>query len=274
VSDDEDHHHHHHGGSTAVIKPAAAAGLPGSSPAPENNEGDSDNNKNDNGMRSPSFHDDSAGHFRGVRGTLIADRYRIIRDVGFGTFGRVVECLDLESRRRSHQHDDDQRRHRRSSSAAAAAEHYVAIKIVRKVKRYNESAQIEARIVQDHVNRRGGRGVTHCAILHDAFTFAGHFCMVFENLGLSLYDFMKRNKYQPFSMACIQDFTVQLLQTLEFLHSFRLIHTDLKVGTNIYVASVCVFSLLLLEHCKALVPSTATRTSHILLFQLPYLLLD
>ena len=52
--------------------------------------------------------------------------------------------------------------------------------------------------------------------------------MVFENLGFSLYDFLKRHKYQPFPMVCIRDFAQQLLEALEFLHSFNLIHTDLK----------------------------------------------
>jgi serine/threonine protein kinase len=65
--------------------------------------------------------------------------------------------------------------------------------------------------------------------MHEAFTFENHFCMVFESLGPSLYDFLKRHDYQPFPMVCIQDFAVQLLETLEFLHSFRLIHTDLKI---------------------------------------------
>jgi serine/threonine protein kinase len=52
--------------------------------------------------------------------------------------------------------------------------------------------------------------------------------MVFEALGPSLYDFLKRQQYQPFPISCVQDFARQLLETLEFLHSFRLIHTDLK----------------------------------------------
>ncbi|GAX15006.1 CDC-like kinase [Fistulifera solaris] len=30
-------------------------------------------------------------------------------------------------------------------------------------------------------------------------------------------------------MLCVQDFTVQLLETLEFLHGIRMIHTDLKI---------------------------------------------
>lgn len=141
---------------------------------------------------------------------MIADRYKTIRQVGIGTFGRVIECLDLKARGR------------------APRDNVVALKIVRNVKRYYDSALIEARVVDD-VNRRGGRGVSHCVVMYKSFTFGGHYCMVFESLGPSLYDFLKRHKYRPFPMACIQDFTVQLLETLEFLHSFRLIHTDLKI---------------------------------------------
>lgn len=134
-----------------------------------------------------------------------------------GTFGRVLECLDLKRQSRSGTRD----RQRHTDNAT------VAIKVVRNVKRYYESALIEADIVDD-VNRRGGRGVSHCAIMYDAFTFAGHYCMVFEKLGPSLYDFQKRQKYRPFPLMCVRDFAKQLLETLEFLHSFRLIHTDLK----------------------------------------------
>lgn len=163
-----------------------------------------------------SVHDDTVGHFDGGPGTMIANRYRVLNEVGVGTFGRVLECLDFE---RSRWNRNRERREK---------DEYCAIKIVRKVKRYYESALIEAKIIRE-VNRREGRGRTHCVILHDSFTWNGHYCMVFENLGPSLFDFLKRHNYQAFPMACVQDFTVQLLETMEFLHSFRLIHTDLKI---------------------------------------------
>ena len=152
---------------------------------------------------------------------MIADRYRLLRDVGMGTFGRVVDCLDLHSQR-----------HRQGNGHG---EVYVAIKIVRSVKRYCESAKIEAGIV-GQMNRRGGRGRSHCVILHDSFNYKGHFCMVFESLGPSLYDFMKRHDYRPFPMICVQDFAVQLLETMEFLHSFGLIHTDLKIENILLIS--------------------------------------
>jgi len=158
-----------------------------------------------------SAHDDSIGHFRGGPGTIIADRFKIIEEVGLGTFGRVVECLDLRAQEKS---------------ARRQRNRFVAIKIVRDIKRYYKAAIIEADILED-VNRRGGRGVTHCAVMYDAFTFANHYCLVFECLGPSLYDFLKSHKYKPFPMYCIEDFSRQLLEALEFMHSFGLIHTDL-----------------------------------------------
>lgn len=167
--------------------------------------------------RSNSVHDDSTGHYPIRAGTIIGHRYKMLREVGLGTFGRVVECLQIPDR-------NEDRRHRSSREP----DRHVAIKIVRNVKRYYESAVIEARIISE-ANRRGGRGRTHCVLLHDTFRIDGHFCLVFENLGPSLYDFLKRNNYQPFPMVCVQDFTVQLLETLEFLHGIRVIHTDLKI---------------------------------------------
>ena len=152
---------------------------------------------------------DTVGHFKGGPGTLVSEKYEIVRDMGIGTFGRVVECIDRRSKPgREHSH--------------------VAIKIVRDVKRYYASAQIEADILRD-VNSRGERGTSLCVKMLDHFHLNGrHYCLVFESLGLSLYDFLKRHDFQPFPLYCIRDFSSQLLNALEFLHSFRLIHTDLK----------------------------------------------
>lgn len=167
--------------------------------------------------RSPSERDDSIGHYKGEPGDTIDEKYKIIKEVGLGTFGRVLECCNIHSLNRS---DPS----------------HVAIKVVRDVKRYTKSAYIEAEMIRD-VNNRGGRGRTHCVILRETLTFQGHFCLVFESLGLSLYEFMKRNKHEAFPMVCVQDFTVQLLETLEFLHSFRMIHTDLKIENILLVDS-------------------------------------
>lgn len=165
--------------------------------------------------------DDSYGHFEGQAGTVIYGRYQIIKDVGLGTFGRVVQAMDLERHPRGHVGRMHDRRHK------ANIEDTVAIKIVRKVKRYHESALIEADILRD-VNNRGGRGLSLCAVLLRQFDLQGHCCLVFECLGRSLYDFMKTHGFKPFPLYCVRDFAKQLLEALEFIHSFGLIHTDLK----------------------------------------------
>jgi Protein kinase domain len=173
--------------------------------------GEHDSGKNKS-QSSPTNYDDSVGHYKGRKGSVIADRYRVVKEVGVGTFGRVLQCIDLKHRRKNDHPDQD----------------IVAIKVVRNVKRYHESAIIEANIIRD-VNRRGGRGLSHCAVMYDAFSYHGHFCMVFESLGPSLYEYLKHREYKPFPISCVRHFAVQLLETLEFLHSFEIIHTDLKL---------------------------------------------
>jgi hypothetical protein len=202
-----------------------------------------------------NIHDDTIGHFQGRDGCVIADRYRVLKEVGVGTFGRVVECLDIKRRRERQNWEDDcyfrrendgsrQHQHSLYRSKPERERHYdnpnniVAIKVVRNIKRYYDSAKIEADIIED-VNRRGRRGVTHCALMYDTFSFDGHYCMVFECLGPSLYDFLKGQKYHPFPIQCVRDFARQLLETLEFLHSFRLIHTDLKVRVSLLHCVAC-----------------------------------
>jgi dual-specificity kinase len=55
-----------------------------------------------------------------------------------------------------------------------------------------------------------------------------HMCLVFEPLGKSLYDFIKDNKYNGYSIGQIQSIATQCFRALEFLHSIGLTHTDLK----------------------------------------------
>eukprot|EP00250_Pteridium_aquilinum_P021709 c25203_g1_i1 orf=337-882(+) len=51
---------------------------------------------------------------------------------------------------------------------------------------------------------------------------------VFEKLGPSLYDFLRANDYRPFSVDLVRDFGRQLLESVAYMHSLSLIHTDLK----------------------------------------------
>ncbi|ETV89198.1 CMGC/CLK protein kinase, variant [Aphanomyces astaci] len=151
-------------------------------------------------------HDDTIGSYEGVPGDVIDKRYEILRDAGLGTFGRVVLCKDLLSKNK-----DD----------------IVALKVVRKVEKYSESAKIEANILK-HVNDKDVRGDSLCVRMHRWFEFQGHVILVFEQLGGSLYDYLKQQDYKPFPLDSIRAYAWQLLTSLKFLHHIKLIHTDLK----------------------------------------------
>lgn len=240
--------------------------------------------------------DDSIGHYEGQPGDVMAGIYEITGEAGVGTFGRVLECFD--------------RRHRQ----------HVAIKVVRNIARYTESAAVEAEILRDvnaaaltatesprasasassnttarlpadrqstsacnntserdarrdndgrnsdennESTSRGSRARAAssrscrkvggdggclaltaqnvlgtyslcapsalCVRLLSTFDFQGHFCLVFEKLGMSLYELLKTNNYRPFFNTTVARMSRQLLEALDFLHDLRLIHTDLKL---------------------------------------------
>lgn len=143
------------------------------------------------------------GSYAGKAGDYIANRYKILREAGLGTFGRVLECLDKQRNE------------------------VVAIKVVRKVDKYTESAKIEAAILQD-VNDKDRNNDGLCVRMFKWFEYKGHVCMVFERLGCSLYDYLKNHDYKPFPLHCIRAYAWQLLTSLEYIHSIKLVHTDLK----------------------------------------------
>jgi serine/threonine protein kinase len=103
----------------------------------------------------------------------------------------------------------------------------VAIKVVRNVKRYTESAEVEARILT-LVNKADPGNESHCVRFYSTFNHGDHLCMVFELLGPSVYDYLKRNRYKPLPLYCVQAFADQLCWAIAYLHALDLTHTDLK----------------------------------------------
>jgi serine/threonine protein kinase len=134
-----------------------------------------------------------------------------VKESGRGTFGKVYICTDTTNGRE------------------------VAIKVVRRVRRYIEAAAIESDILLD-VNKADPEGGSLIVRYYNGFHYREHFCMVFEPLGPSLYDYIKANKYLPPPLYCVQAFADQLLTSVAFLHEMRLIHTDLKLENILLVS--------------------------------------
>ncbi|KAJ9119026.1 hypothetical protein QFC22_003515 [Naganishia vaughanmartiniae] len=159
--------------------------------------------------------DDKDGHYIVTPGSYFGPqhKFRIIRLLGQGTFGKVVEATE------------------RGKSL-----HKVAVKIIRAVPKYREAAGIEIRVLR--TLRDNDPENTHkCIHLLDTFDWRNHICLVTPLYGQSVFDFLKENKFQPFPEKHIQSFAASLLDSLKFLHRLNLIHTDLKPENILLVSN-------------------------------------
>ncbi|XP_071910425.1 serine/threonine-protein kinase AFC1-like isoform X1 [Coffea arabica] len=155
--------------------------------------------------------DDKDGHYVFAIGENLTPRYRILSKMGEGTFGQVLECLDNERKE------------------------IVAIKVVRSVHKYREAAMIEIDVL--HKLLRHDVGGARCVQIRNWFDYRNHICIVFEKLGPSLYDFLRKNSYRSFPIDLVREFGRQLLESVAFMHDLRLIHTDLKPENILLVSS-------------------------------------
>ncbi|KAK4762780.1 hypothetical protein SAY86_008548 [Trapa natans] len=155
--------------------------------------------------------DDKDGHYMFAVGDNLTPRYKINRKIGEGTFGQVLECWDREVRE------------------------MVAIKVVRSIKKYREAAMVEIDVLQ--LLGRCDRNGCHCVKIRNWFDYRNHICIVFEMLGPSLYDFLRRNNYRPFPVDLVRELGRQLLECVAFMHNLNLIHTDLKPENILFISS-------------------------------------
>eukprot|EP00261_Vitis_vinifera_P034226 XP_019075469.1 PREDICTED: serine/threonine-protein kinase AFC2 isoform X2 [Vitis vinifera] len=110
----------------------------------------------------------------------------------------------------------------------------VAIKVVRGIKKYREAAMIEVEVLQllGKYDKSGSR----CGQIRNWFDYRNHICIVFEMLGPSLYDFLRKNNYRSFPVDLVREIGRQLLECVAFMHDLHLIHTDLKPENILFVS--------------------------------------
>ena len=173
--------------------------------------------------------DDDRGHLEVGPGDVLAGRYAVLVESGRGTFGRVLLCADAGEGGGALAAASI------SSPAAAGRNRVVAIKVVRRIRRYTEAARIEAAILAD-VNAADASGAAPVVRFERSFEWRGHLCLVMEALGPSLYDYVRANEYRPPPLYCCQAFADQLLRAVAFLHGMHLVHTDLKLENVLLVS--------------------------------------
>ena len=153
------------------------------------------------------------------------ERYRVIKQLGKGTFGRVVEMWDEQERT------------------------HVAVKVVRAVEKYSREAEIEAEILLA-VQKDAALDLPIGRLIR-SFSSQGHRCLVFGKLGPSLYHALRGVKREAerrsrgkalhagrfFSLAAISRVALDCFRALAHLHAIKLAHTDLKPENVLFAAA-------------------------------------
>eukprot|EP01137_Pigoraptor_chileana_P023119 Opistho-2@88912 len=155
------------------------------------------------GAANNNGYDDSRGDYLIQMNDHLSYRYEVLDLLGKGSFGQVVKCID---------HKTDQQ---------------VAVKIIRNKKRFHHQALIEVKIL-DFLKKHDRDNSHNIIHMTEYFYFRNHLCISFELMSLNLYEFIKNNNFQGFSLSLIRRFAVQILQCLKLLKEQNIIHCDLK----------------------------------------------
>lgn len=133
---------------------------------------------------------------------LIGRQYKVIKMMGKGTFSKVYSCLDT------------------------MANKLIALKIFTQ-RNQASLVKIETQIAM-HLKRADPMDHYNFVKILDLFRCRNQFFIVYENLSLSLYDYMATVRKKAYTVKELRVIAKQVVATMEFLHRQKVVHTDLK----------------------------------------------
>lgn len=132
------------------------------------------------------------------------EEYKVIDLLGKGTFGQVFKCSTNNGEN-------------------------VAVKIIKNHPAYHKQAIVEVQITKMFKEQTTiFNDVKHIVQMRDFFTCKGHLCIVFELLGIDLYQMLENNQLKGHPLPIVQGFLSQMLQGLCVLSDSDIIHCDIK----------------------------------------------
>ena len=145
--------------------------------------------------------------FQIVINSVVAGRYKVLEYLGSAAFSKAVQCLDMLTNQQ------------------------VCMKIIENNKDYFDQSIDEIKLLA-YINVNGDVDAKNVLRMYDYFYHKEHLFIVTELLRDNLYEFSKYNReHEPepyFTLGHVQRVAHQTLIALEYLHSLRLIHCDLK----------------------------------------------
>ena len=99
----------------------------------------------------------------------------------------------------------------------------VAVKVIRNERRFHRQVRLEIEIYE--LLYTSENYSPFVIKLLKAFEFRKNRFLVFDNYGIDLYNYYKKNVIDNFDL---KSFAYQIIKGLEFLHDFEIIHMDLK----------------------------------------------
>ncbi|GKT37052.1 Kinase, CMGC CLK [Aduncisulcus paluster] len=148
--------------------------------------------------------DDEDKHYCPVQHEILNKRYRVLKILGKGTFGRVLLCDDIQTQQQ------------------------VAIKVIRAIDRYTEAGKIENRILISILENCEPQDKDLLAQRFQHFYHMNHLCIVFRRYGPSLLDLLKLNQWRGFNPDWTRELSRCVVRAVVAIHRQGLVHTDLK----------------------------------------------
>lgn len=138
-------------------------------------------------------------------GEIWDNRYEVLKVLGRGSFGQVVEAYD------------------------AVHKENVAIKIIKNKRAFYQQALLEIRILQ-YLNANDKKDQNHIVRMKRHFEWRNHLCISYELLSMNLYELLRNQNFAGVSLNLVRKFAVQILTALRFLNrsDISIVHCDLK----------------------------------------------
>lgn len=104
--------------------------------------------------------------------------------------------------------------------------------VIKNQNAYYQQARVEVGILQLLNGRLDPDNEHHIVRLHDAFVHKGHLCLAFEQLGINLFELLKRNGFRGLSLGLLRLF-------LEQVRLVKMFWVSLMPPTRMTFCSLC-----------------------------------